>query len=183
VFIPIITIVVGTQVSTQIFAASMNHDPRIVGNALYTIFGKKFYNPFLYLLCYIKFAFQDEFVPYLNAAIQPFFVGLISAVLLLLVLSICREIVKKNDNVHGTARWGTEKDLKKNGLTKKDGVILGQCQKANVTAKKSGKSLVLKQKTEAPLICHAGHYNALLLAPTGSGKGVSGIIPTLLSYR
>jgi type IV secretion system protein VirD4 len=160
----------------------MNYDVRVMGPPLFIFRGMRFYNPALYLLCYAKYALKSEYVPYLQAALPPFLVSIAAAVGMIIVFAVLREILKRNDNVHGTARWGNEKDLKKNGLAQENGVVLGQFHNAKVTADKSSTALKLAQKSEAPFICHSGKLNTLLLAPTGSGKGVSIIIPTLLSY-
>src|SRR5262249_21643815 len=58
---------------------------------------------------------------------------------------------------HGTARWGDPRSLRR-----PDGLILGR----------SGRDL-LRYEAE-------GHI--LTVAPTGSGKGVSAVIPNLLDY-
>jgi type IV secretion system protein VirD4 len=92
--------------------------------------------------------------------------------------------LNKNDNLYGSARWGTEKDLKAFGLAHDRGVALAQFYKARVSFKVNPEnaSISLILKKTAPLVCHAGGINTLLVAPTRSGKGVGSIIPTCLYF-
>jgi type IV secretion system protein VirD4 len=180
--LPCAAVAIGLGLSTQIFAASMNYDTRVMGPSLIVIRGHTLYNPLLYLLCYAKYMLQPKYTPYLQASQTPLLIGVGAAVIMIVIFAVLREILKSAANIHGTARWGKIRDLKKNGLLQKEGVILGQLFKAKIQADKSSTSLKLVQKKSAQLVCHSGKLNTLLLAPTGSGKGVSVIIPTLLSY-
>jgi type IV secretion system protein VirD4 len=75
--------------------------------------------------------------------------------------------------------------LKKAGvLQDKGGVILGQLAEAKVCAAYDPvkDSVVLHLKKPGRKIIQSGIYNTVLSAPTRSGKGVSSVIPTLLSY-
>ena len=66
-------------------------------------------------------------------------------------------------SAHGTAAWATPRELKRKGLFGPKGLILGR----------HGRHL-LRLRTD---------QHILTLAPTRSGKGVSSIIPNLLTYR
>ena len=90
----------------------------------------------------------------------------------------------KNDRLYGTARWDTEKDLKKFGLCEKHGVVLAQqySAKSEAIINKKG-NFGLKLMKPAQLICHAGTSHTLVIAPTRSGKGVGTVVPTCTSYR
>lgn len=70
---------------------------------------------------------------------------------------------KKEESIHGNAHWATSKEIKKMGLRRKSGVLLGLYKK---------KMLVTD-----------GYQHILLFAPTGSGKGVGFVIPNLLFWR
>lgn len=78
---------------------------------------------------------------------------------------------------------GKQKGFKKFGLLQSKGMILGQLAEADVRAEitQSG-SIKLNTLHSSDFICHSGKTNTLLIAPTRSGKGVSVIIPSLLSY-
>jgi hypothetical protein len=58
------------------------------------------------------------------------------AVLVFFVVSAIRGYgMNKGDNLYGSARRGTEKDLKKFGLTQRTGIVLAEFQKAELAAK------------------------------------------------
>ncbi len=70
------------------------------------------------------------------------------------------------DELHGTAKWATRADVKKAGLFAEKGVVVG------------GWPSVFGTKT----LRHDGPEHVMAFAPTRSGKGVSLILPTLLTW-
>ncbi len=70
-------------------------------------------------------------------------------------------------SLHGSAKFATLKDIRRMDLLDNDGVVLGAWQGRN------GKSFILR---------HDGPEHVLMVAPTGSGKGVSVVTPTLLTW-
>lgn len=70
---------------------------------------------------------------------------------------------KREESLHGDARWATEKDIKGAGLRSKKGMLLGVDKRGYFVA--------------------GGYQHALLFAPTGSGKGVGFVIPNLLFWE
>ena len=70
---------------------------------------------------------------------------------------------KKEESLHGDARWASEKDIKDAGLRAKKGMLIGKNKKGYLVAD--------------------GYQHALLFAPTGSGKGVGFVIPNLLFWQ
>ena len=65
---------------------------------------------------------------------------------------------------HGTAKWASDKDLKRAGMMARDGLILGRTR--------DGKLLRMPSYTHLSVF-----------APTGAGKGVSFIVPWLLTHN
>jgi type IV secretory pathway TraG/TraD family ATPase VirD4 len=61
---------------------------------------------------------------------------------------------------------------------------LAEFQRARLAAKVNPKnsSVSLALKKAAPLVCHSGGTNTLMIAPTRSGKGVGSIILTCLNF-
>lgn len=74
-----------------------------------------------------------------------------------------RRPFKKEEALHGDARWASEDDIKGAGLRSKTGLLLGVDNKGYFVA--------------------SGYQHALLFAPTGSGKGVGFVIPNLLFWN
>lgn len=64
---------------------------------------------------------------------------------------------------HGSARWATKSEIRRAGLFQMRGVILGHAH--------------------GRYLRHDGPEHVMLVGPTRSGKGVSTIIPTLLTWR
>lgn len=81
-----------------------------------------------------------------------------------------RRLKNQRNDLHGSAHWAEEKEIKGTGLLPSEknrgGVMLGQVE-----------------VDEKPLyLRHKGPEHILVFAPTRSGKGVGIVIPTLLSW-
>lgn len=70
---------------------------------------------------------------------------------------------------YGSAKWADLDHLQKNGVIGEDGFILGEFRSAD-------------RRSPHPLQ-YKGERHLLTVAPTRSGKGVSSIIPNLLTYK
>lgn len=71
---------------------------------------------------------------------------------------------KQKESLHGDAKWASEGTIRKAGLRKKKGLILGRTGQKNY--------LIIDD-----------FQHVLLFAPTGSGKGVGFVIPNLLFWE
>ncbi|MEB0059317.1 type IV secretory system conjugative DNA transfer family protein [Variovorax sp. LG9.2] len=74
---------------------------------------------------------------------------------------------KRPEPVHGNARFASHKDVQGEGLRAANGILLGRL----------GPGM-----TKRSLLCLPGYEFNLIAAPTRSGKGVSHIIPNLLTF-
>ncbi|WP_299739469.1 conjugal transfer protein TraG [uncultured Roseobacter sp.] len=88
--------------------------------------------------------------------------GGIASVGIAIFLSVLRAREASDVTTYGSARWGTEKDVRDAGLLAEDGVVLGRY-----------KSRYLR---------HNGPEHVLCFAPTRSGKGVGLVVPSLLTW-
>src|SRR5690606_25181581 len=77
-------------------------------------------------------------------------------------MSVWRARELKNAETYGSARWASEKEIRKAGLLGDDGVVLGQFDRTYLR--------------------HDGPEHVLCYAPTRSGKGVGLVIPSLLTW-
>lgn len=191
--VPIFVVVVGLFITTQKFAPMMNYDERVIGKPLIVLkSGYRLYNPGVFLLGVFKYAFNEEYSNYFFNAFPPTGISFIIAFFLYFVTALILNSHQKNQNVHGTARWGALKDLKDLGHLQRYGVVCGELAKANVYSKINPEkgNLVLhlhinfltRKPKIATLICHSGATNTWMIAPTRSGKGVSTIITTCINY-
>ena len=73
---------------------------------------------------------------------------------------------RPSSSAHGTASWAGENDLKRAGMLSGEGLLIG-------------KTL---GKVEKP-IHHRRDVHLSIFAPTGAGKGVSLLIPWLLTWN
>ena len=183
--VPICLVITGLIITTQKFVPLMNYDPRVVGKPVF-IFknGYRLDNPLVFLIGMMKFAFNDAYSYYFFQAIPATFICLSLAALIFAITSILLSCHQKNQHIHGTARYATRKDLKNYGMLQRHGVVCGELAEAKIPYKIDVEkaSLTLHCKKPAPLVCHSGRTNTLMIAPTRSGKGVSTVIPTCLNY-
>lgn len=191
--VPITIVIIGLFITTQKFAPMMNYDPNVIGNPLFVFKnGYRLYDPLVFIGGMFKFAFNDTYSYYFFQASPPIVIALILAIICFILINIFTTTHQKNQHIHGTARWGTRKDLENTGMLQRYGVVCGELNTANVSyhVDKEKASLVLDlpknpitQKPHvAPLVCHSGRTNTWMIAPTRSGKGVSTVIPTCLNY-
>lgn len=91
----------------------------------------------------------------------------------------------RNSNTHsqGTARWATEKEMRKAGMytLSSDSIIIGQS--ADARGEVLDKDLFKITLLGKNLIADSTPYHTLVVGATGSGKGVGVIIPTLLTWK
>jgi type IV secretion system protein VirD4 len=191
--IPVLIVVIGFILFAQTFAKLVGYNPAYTDapvfvtreKFLFIKAGYPFYNPFLMVVIIAGKPFDKTINAVLLQSYFPLLVSVGIAVLLFFIVSAIRGYgLDKSDYLYGTARWGTEKDLARFGLTQKTGVVLAEFQKAELGANinPENASISLSLKKNAPLVCHAGGTNTLMIAPTRSGKGVGSIIPTCLNY-
>ena len=114
----------------------MNYDPNVVGHPIFTTRdGYKVYNPLVFIIGMMKYAFNETYSEYFFQAIPPAFICLISAIVLFVLTSILVNTHQKNQHIHGTAHFATRKDFKKYGMLQQHGVVCGELSEARVNYK------------------------------------------------
>ena len=92
------------------------------------------------------------------------------ALFFVLANSRSRRLSENAEDLHGSARWASEQDIRETGLlTSKSGVYIGGWSQNG-----GGRVHYLR---------HNGPEHVLAFAPTRSGKGVGLVIPTLLAWE
>jgi type IV secretion system protein VirD4 len=179
-----IIIIAGCWAGTQRFAKSVNYDPGWTGKSFASLFNIPLYEPWNIFLWPLRYFRRTEIHPLLYAAMKT--AGLVSSAAIAFYLFVTFVFIKnRGRNIFGTARWAKRKDLKNAGLLgDKGGVVLGQTAEAKLKYAWNPEfdSVTLDLKSPSAKIIVPGLYNSMLAAPTRSGKGVSSVVPTLLSY-
>jgi type IV secretion system protein VirD4 len=88
--------------------------------------------------------------------------GGFAAIAIAIGMSVWRAREAKEATTYGSARWATPPEIRKAGLLKPDGVVLGCFGREYLR--------------------HDGPEHVLCFAPTRSGKGVGLVVPTLLTW-
>ena len=149
----------GVWISTQ-WVASLLHYPSQFGTPLFVIGHTPIYAPKFLAWWYLygKLAPKtfDRAALALYAGVGAFFCATLAS-------AVWRSQKPKKLTSHGTARWANLDDIKKIGLLDNKGVVLGKTD-------------------EGYYLRHNGPEHVMLMAPTRAGKGVSIVIPTLLTW-
>ena len=131
-----------------------------LGLPWFELFGWPLYQPpafFWWWLAYDPYA-HDIFVEggFIAAS------GGAAAIAVAVTMSVWRAREAKRITTYGSARWAEKSEIRRAGLLKSEGVLLGRWR---------GKYLR-----------HEGPEHVLCFAPTRSGKGVGLVVPTLLTW-
>ncbi len=131
-----------------------------LGEPMTTIFGLPIYAPWN---VFVWWYWYDAYAPrvFMEGAIIAGAGGL-ACVGVAIFLSVLRAREATNVTTYGSARWGTENDMREAGLFVDDGVVLGRYQ--------------------SRYLRHDGPEHVLCFAPTRSGKGVGLVVPSLLTW-
>ena len=151
--------IISIWISTQ-WVASLLHYQHQLGDPLLVIYGYPIYTPKFFYWWY----FYGIYAPkaFDKAAIA-IYSGVFIFVAFAITAAVQRSRRPKVLSSHGTAKWADNDDIKKVGLLDNKGVILGQ-------------------NSAGYYLRHDGPEHIMLMAPTRAGKGVSTVIPTLLSW-
>jgi len=165
----IICLVGGFQIATQYFAHQFNYQPQL-GSHFFSI-----HEPWAILLWANNWYGEYSGIFDLAAGFGILFSS-IGLILVLVIKMVLANSSRTNQGLHGSARWADKKDIVAAGL-----LATGSYSKSNNNdavyvggwRDNSSKTHYLK---------HSGPEHVLCYAPTRSGKGVSLVIPTLLSW-
>lgn len=156
-----LTFTIISQIATQYLAKSFNYSPSLGETLLYG-----FYNPFKWISwSYAYYSFYPDFF-------KKFFMAMFAGVAFCFIVFILVKLAflrkaKAIENLHGSAHWATLEEVKESGVFDKDkGVYIGG----------------FEHKKTLHYLRHDGPEHVMLFAPTRSGKGVSLLLPTLLSW-
>ena len=159
-------VLICNSLATQYLAKIFYHH-----NALGKPIWEQLYMPFNWLVWAFKFGNQ---FPKLFTIVELYLaLALVSGfVVYALTVGLASRKPKRHDGIHGTAHWADEQEVMATGLLSSDtgsnaGVYVGGWT---------------DKKGNIHYLRHNGPEHVLLLAPTRSGKGVSLIVPTLLSW-
>ncbi len=163
-----LSILLSLFITTNYFAYSI-HYAHIIGHPQ---FGR-FYEPFHILFWYLTLGIEPG---YYHA---PF--ALLAFSLLLFCGGASYLYVKTKSNIigiYGKSRWLAERELKATGMFTSGGVILGQNAKASFRQRGDGSWKYIRA---GKIIFNDEKEHILVVAPTRRGKGISVVIPTLIS--
>ncbi len=173
ILLGLLLIIATNVVTTQHIASHFDYQPSL-GPPLFQIASLRLYAPYKWFPWILKFGSSaDPLVrePLLTSTLIAA-IGFAVSLFVVAALNIHRnkKLTEDTEDLHGSARWATEQEVRKSGLVnQKHGVYIGTWQ---------------DEKTDSlEYLRHAGPEHILAFAPTRSGKGVGLVIPTLLAWE
>ncbi len=170
----------GLTISTQYVASRLGYH-RHLGRPLTDIIGRPFYAPWAWL------EWDDRlhrFAPGVFATASLITYGTLVAVLgPLVALAFTRSRGSRESTSHGSARWGTTRELRDGGLLGSEGVVLCQTAEARFSSSLDERgALKWNMNRLGHLVRHDGPEHVFIFAPTRSGKGIGIVMPTLFGW-
>ena len=148
-------------VATQ-WAAEMLAYQSQLGSPWFSINGKGIYSPFaIFSWSYWYWAYAPQVF---RRAILVCYSGPGVGIVIVVVYAVWQARRSRVATTYGTARWANKAEIQESGLLDNEGVVLGITD-------------------DGRYLMDNGEEHVISLAPTGSGKGVGQVIPTLLTWR
>ncbi|MDR3734615.1 MAG: type IV secretory system conjugative DNA transfer family protein [Acidobacteriaceae bacterium] len=159
-------------IPTQYIAAYFGYQPAL-GKPLLVLGQLALYQPLKWALWLLRYGSSADAAIRQPVLYSSLFASICIAVSLatvaLLNMFHNKRLMENTEDLHGSARWATEEDLRKTGLLDTtDGVYVG--------------GWMDEKAKQLRYMKHDGPEHVLAFAPTRSGKGVGLVIPTLLSW-
>ncbi|HDX6315316.1 TPA: type IV secretory system conjugative DNA transfer family protein [Campylobacter fetus subsp. venerealis] len=158
----VISFIVLSSFATQYLARSFNYSKDLGEPLFYGL-----YNPFNWIFWSLNYQpyYPDFFTKFLM--IMQIVVAAPFLVFIIIKLAFLRK-AKAIKDLHGSAHWATIEEVKESGVFNKEkGVYIGGFQHEKMLY----------------YLRHDGPEHVMVFAPTRSGKGVSLLLPTLLSWE
>ncbi|GHV49800.1 conjugal transfer protein TraG [Deltaproteobacteria bacterium] len=152
--------------ATQRIAAFWQYQPAL-GDPWFFAFGLPWYAPWSAFFWQSRFAAHDALGGMEQAITHSQMLFLFPQFVILGVWLCFMKKLRSNANLHGSARWATEPEIRRMGYLEGKGVYVGGW---------------VKDKSQLYLR-HNGPEHIMVFAPTRSGKGVGLILPTLLAWE
>lgn len=154
------SVVLAAIAATQWTAHALGHQTAL-GGADAAVFGHKVYAPWKFITWW--YAFDAYARPIFETGAIIFLSGVALGVAAAFAFSLWRARDLRLSGAYGTARWAGARDIRRLGLARGDGVVLGSWGRQ--------------------LLRHDGDEHVLVVAPTNTGKSVGVSLPTGLVWR
>ena len=166
---------------TQYMAYLLGYQSQL-GRPLMIIKGYPVYTPWSWAIWDIRY---HAYAPRIfSKALLITYISFFSMFFLMLILAVHRMRSGKRSGAYGTARWAKTGELERFGLFADAGVVLAQSNDARFHAMVDDEKRVrwIMDRPGRTLLQHNGPEHIFCFAPTGSGKDVGLVIPSLLSW-
>lgn len=175
----ILCLIISSWISSQFVASKFGYQSAL-GTAWFSIVGYPIYEPFSWITWTLKWSEEKGVIDeYLSQGMYVFDGGIALSLLLCAFINYVRTRNKGTpDNLHGSAHWATDEEIRASGLIAKDGVCVGA-----VDIKDKTLIGTLLRRVIRIILRDDQKTHVLMAAPTRSGKGVGVVLPTLLSWR
>lgn len=154
----------------------------MLGHPLFVIKGYPVYAPWSWAIWDIRY---HAYAPKIfSRALLITYISFFSMFFFMLLLAAYRMRSGKRSGAYGTARWARTNELQRFGLCADAGVVLAQSSDARFHSTVDGEKRLrwIMDKPGRTLLQHNGPEHVFCFAPTGSGKDVGLVIPSLLSW-
>ena len=168
--------------ATQRIAAFFDYQAAL-GQPWGIVFGIPWYAPWSAFVWQERFGASDAY-GFIDQAITHSQVLFLLPQFVIIGVWLCfQKKLRGSANLHGSARWAEEKEIRTMGYFEGKGVYVGGWLKKYAGISSMCRALQGKPDEVQQYLRHNGPEHIMVFAPTRSGKGVGLILPTLLAWE